>query len=200
MKSEHTKIILAQALMRLMQEKNLDSITMEQLISASKLSRRTFYNHFKDKQDLVCWIFDWDVNNNLGVADIIIDKAGQKKYFIDALRNHMYRNRSFYVNAIRSTVGNELRKHIFAFIYGYRHQQILKILGDRELDPEGIKFLTSYFTHAIVGNTIDWVENGMPCPPNSLDGGYRDVTNRCMRFILDEYAVNNDTANPSGAE
>ena len=200
MKGEHTKIILAEALMDLMLDKPLDDISIAEIIAAGKLSRRTFYYHFRDIEDLVCWIFDWEVINYLGVQDVIIDKAGQRKYFVDALRNHMYRNRSFYVNAIRSAVGNELRKHIYEFIYGYRHQQILKILGDRVLDPKGIKFLTSYFTHAIVGNTIDWVEEGMPCPPNNLDGGYRDVTTRCMRFILDEYAIDKEAGKQAGPE
>ena len=103
MKNEHTKLVIAEALTQLMQEKPLDSISVADIISASKLSRRTFYYHFKDKHDLVCWIFDWDVVNHLGVQDVIIDNAGQQKYFVDALRNHMYRNRAFYVNAIQSS-------------------------------------------------------------------------------------------------
>ena len=188
MKGEHTKIIIAEALIRLMQKKSLDKISVSEIINACSISRRTFYYHFPDKQNLVCWIFDWEINNKLGLQDVIIDKAGQRKYFVDALRNHMYRNRVFYVNAIRSTAGNDLRKHIFEFIYEYRRRQILKLLDGRAMEPEGVKFLASYFTHAIVGNTLDWAEDGMKCPPNHLDGGYRDVTSRCMRFIIDEYA------------
>ena len=171
-----------------MQKKPFDKIPISEIISACNTSRRTFYYHFQDKQDLVCWIFDWEVNSRVGLQDVIIDKAGQRKYFVDALRNHMYQNRAFYVNAICSTAGNKLSKHIFEFIYKYRQQQILRILGNRVLEPKGIEFLTNYFTHAIVGNTIEWVEGGMKCPPNQLDGGYRDVTTRCMHFILDEYA------------
>jgi len=188
MNRDHTKIIIAEALIRLVQEKPLDKITISEIISACNTSRRTFYYHFADKQDLVCWIFDWEVATHVGLQDVIIDKAGQRKYFVDALRNHLYRNRVFYVNAIRSAAGNKLRKHIFEFIYKYREQQILRILGDRVLEPTGLKFLTSYFTHAIVGNTFEWAEEGMMYPPNQLDGGYRDVTTRCMSFILDEYA------------
>jgi len=184
--------MIAEALIRLMQETPLDKITISEIIAECNTSRRTFYYHFKDKQDLVCWIFDWEVATHVGLQDVIIDNVGRRKYFVDALRNHMYRNRVFYVNAIRSTAGNKLRKHIFDFIFKYRQQQILRILGDRVLEPTGIKFLTSYFTHAIVGNTIEWAEGGMKCPPNQLDGGYMDVTTRCMHFIIDEYAGKRD--------
>ena len=188
MKREHTEIIIADALILLMRKKSLDKISISEIITACNISRRTFYYHFRDKQDLVCRIFDREIAENLGVKDVIIDEAGNRKYFVDALRNHMYRNREFYVNAIRSTAGKDLSKHIYDFIYQYRRRQILQLLGDRFMEPDGIRFLTSYFTHAIVGNTMDWAEEGMNCPPNHLDGGYRDVTTRCMRFILDEYA------------
>ena len=72
MNRDHTKIIIAEALIRLVQEKPLDKITISEIISACNTSRRTFYYHFADKQDLVCWIFDWEVATHVGLQDVIM--------------------------------------------------------------------------------------------------------------------------------
>jgi len=180
MKSEHTRIVLGETLVKLMKIKPLDKISVAEVISVCNLSRRTFYYHFKDKQDLVCWIFD----------KVILEQANLDEFPIDALRNYMYHNRGFYINVIQSAIGSKFRKHIFDFIYGYCYKQILKILGDRAMDTKRIRFFTNYFTHAIIGCTLDWVEDGgMPCPKKDIDGGYREVTIRCMHFTMDEYAT-----------
>ena len=52
------KKILANALLNLCQKQSLQSITVSQLLKETGVSRQTFYNHFKDKNDLICYIYD----------------------------------------------------------------------------------------------------------------------------------------------
>ena len=51
------KPLFADALLFLTQTKKLSAITINDLIIQTGASRQTFYNHFKDKDDLIQWIY-----------------------------------------------------------------------------------------------------------------------------------------------
>ena len=56
-KGESTKRNIADAFKKLMKENDFDSITITDITDACDLNRLTFYYHFKDKYDLLNWIF-----------------------------------------------------------------------------------------------------------------------------------------------
>ena len=59
-KSAHTKQLLAESLQRLVREKPLSQITVQDIVDGCGLSRRTFYYHFEEKQDLIDWVYARD--------------------------------------------------------------------------------------------------------------------------------------------
>ncbi|MEA5068147.1 MAG: TetR family transcriptional regulator, partial [Christensenellaceae bacterium] len=60
-KPELTKQLLASTLKKLASGKHLDKISISEIVAAAGLNRQTFYYHFQDKQELICWIFDTDI-------------------------------------------------------------------------------------------------------------------------------------------
>ena len=87
-KPELTKQLMANTLKSLMQAVPLDKINVQDIVRACGLNRKTFYYHFRDKQELICWIFDkefadlkdWNRNNTI----------------IDELVDHLRSNKDFY--------------------------------------------------------------------------------------------------------
>lgn len=53
-----TKAALRDALIALMNERGLDGFTINDLCAKADLNRGTFYNHYKDKDDLLCSLED----------------------------------------------------------------------------------------------------------------------------------------------
>ena len=51
------KELLANALLDLCESTSLKSITIKDLLNHTGVSRQTFYNHFKDKNDLIQYIY-----------------------------------------------------------------------------------------------------------------------------------------------
>lgn len=45
------------SLKQLMEKKQLDKITVKEIVETSGMTRQTFYRNFKDKYDLVNWHF-----------------------------------------------------------------------------------------------------------------------------------------------
>ena len=56
MKKRSSKEIFGDALLTLARTEPLERITVKQIVEKSGLSLQTFYNHFRDKEDLVIWL------------------------------------------------------------------------------------------------------------------------------------------------
>ena len=48
---------LANALIELLQEKNYDDIGIKEITDKARVSKNTFYNNFKDKNELLSFVF-----------------------------------------------------------------------------------------------------------------------------------------------
>ena len=56
MKKRTSKEIFAETLLALAKQEPLERITVKQIVEESGLSLQTFYNHFRDKNELIIWI------------------------------------------------------------------------------------------------------------------------------------------------
>ena len=56
MRKRSSKEIFSETLLELSKQKTVDKITVQQIVDESGLSLQTFYNHFRDKADLILWI------------------------------------------------------------------------------------------------------------------------------------------------
>jgi len=68
--SNITKRALAASLKELLLEEPFDKISVAQICERCDMNRKSFYYHFKDKYDLVNWIYDTE----------FIDLVCEKKY------------------------------------------------------------------------------------------------------------------------
>ena len=57
------KTILADSIKELLKERSFLNIGVQDIVKNCDVSRTAFYNHFKDKYDLVSWIYRRDVED-----------------------------------------------------------------------------------------------------------------------------------------
>lgn len=89
--SNITKRALSSALKELMQEKPFQKISVADICERCCMNRQSFYYHFKDKYDLLIWIFDTDFLS-------LIRKQQEEKALdiVSQICRVMYKNRVFY--------------------------------------------------------------------------------------------------------
>ena len=127
-----TKFFLAESFKELSQKKPVDKITVKEIVQNCGLTSPTFYNHFKDKYDLIAWIYSKPIEkfvNQMNVDDYKIKNAifDIVKYFFD--------NRDFLKNLLVNTGGQN------SFI-NYVAQFHVKILSDYIKRTQKIKNLS----------------------------------------------------------
>ncbi len=94
--SNITKKALASALRELMMEVPFEKISVGHICKKCDMNRKSFYYHFKDKYDLVNWIYDTEF---IAVVNKKIFSDGWD-FFLD-LSNYLYDNRAFYRKALK---------------------------------------------------------------------------------------------------
>lgn len=156
---EITKAALAQGLRNLMKNKKLSQITIKDITTECGVSRNAFYYHFRDKYDLVNWIF---MEETLPVINTFSDPDRYFDSFV-CLCKHMLEHRQFYMEAFRCGGQNSLVESLTASYF-----ELMKInvaimyarIGYRLAEDE-IYILAKLETHAYVGIIMEWVKEGM---------------------------------------
>ena len=104
MKRKTTKEILAESFRELAADRAIDKITVQEIVSNCTYSSATFYRHFKDKYDLISWLFVQATKENLD--RIGTDGCVWIDTLLDGIRSYE-QYRKYVVNALKHTSGRE---------------------------------------------------------------------------------------------
>ena len=104
--SNITKEDFGKALKELMLEKEFEKIRVHNICEKCRWGRNSFYYHFKDKYDLINWIFDTEFL-------VILEKQNEKtglELFVEVCE-YFYENKKYYKNALCIEGQNSFSEH-----------------------------------------------------------------------------------------
>lgn len=148
--SNITKRALATALKELMEQKPFSKINVAEICEKCGMNRKSFYYHFKDKYDLVNWIFDTDFTK-------VLEMHGEDAYFtwpfLESLCDCFYENRSFYRKALKIRGQNCFIDHYREKLEPFMQVGMRRILRETEY----MDFQISFFADAFIGSLERWL-------------------------------------------
>ena len=152
------KRVLASTLKEIAEKKSLSKITINDLTQACDVSRQTFYNNFKDIYDLVEWIY---------LKEVVTPIERGKIYdrWQDALTSifqYISENHVFVLNTYRSFGKEFLEKVLRQEIELFLSNQVFKKIEVTKEEAKQVEFSYSFYTYALVGVGLDWIEKQMP--------------------------------------
>lgn len=136
-----TKLLLAASLKELMEVLPFDKINVIKICENCDVSRNSFYYHFKDKHDLVNWIFNSEFEEITNKAEFDFSPLDQWN-FIDGACRSFYKNRSFYRRALMISGQNSFSDHLSEYLYPLLRKRITIILGVEAANDFAINFFT----------------------------------------------------------
>ena len=142
--SNITKRALAAALKSLMAEMPFSKISVGSICDRCDMNRKSFYYHFRDKYDLVNWIFDTE----------FIALAKQKRFntsweFLEELCGFLYDNRDFYCKALQIKGQNSFSDHFREFLLPVIEEYLRPMFPEQALQPFHVNFFGDAFLCAI---------------------------------------------------
>ena len=180
--SSLTKRALAQAIKELMNEKPLIKISIADIVDRCQMNRQSFYYHFRDKYDLVNWIFYTELITEL--------QNSPNKDEYEELKNicrYLYDNRAFYINALKFTGQNSFYEYFGEVIY-----QLLKAAFNESFgNSDQSDFNAMFYADALRACIFRWLTSGAKMPPDEFVGKIRSalaISPENQRALLKEAA------------
>ena len=180
--SSLTKRALAQAIKELMNEKPLVKISIADIVDRCQMNRQSFYYHFRDKYDLVNWIFYTELITEL-------QNSSNKDEF-EELKNicrYLYDNRAFYINALKFTGQNSFYEYFGEVIY-----QLLKAAFNESFgNSDQSDFNAMFYADALRACIFRWLTSGAKMHPDEFVGKIRSalaISPENQRALLKEAA------------
>ncbi len=159
--SNITKRALAAALKALMEELPFEKISVAQICERCHMHRKSFYYHFKDKYDLVNWIFDTEF---LPIATAQPTPSDGREDFIMAVCRYFYDNRRFYRKALQIRGQNAFYDHLREFCLPFLKERFVYLCG-QEIEDD---FVLNFYTDAVMCAIERWLLERDCMPPEQL--------------------------------
>jgi len=144
--ADRTKIWIANKMKVLMKRKPIDKIRITEICSEAEIERSTFYYHFKDKYDLVAWVFFHDAFE----TDILSVKSAAESM------NRMRNDFIFYKRAYEDNSQNPLWQYMLEYFADRYSGEAKRILNAETLDTQTTYSIRLY-CYGAVGMTREWL-------------------------------------------
>jgi len=159
----NVKEALADALIRLTETKRLLDITVQDIAVECNTSRRTFYNHFRDKYDLANWVYESKTNRILESFDA---SRSWDECLLDVYDN--FRNNLAFFKNISSFSGqNSFAEHF----YKYHRKYFIEYIGGRygkDALSDELMYAIEYNIYGQYHMCVKWMNEGAVVPPEKM--------------------------------
>jgi len=144
--NDRTKLWIAGKMRELMKESPIDKIRITDICKAAEIERSTFYYHFKDKYDLVAWIFFHSVK---GINLLSIEEAA---HHMEQIKKDIL----FYRRAYADTSQNSLWEYMFTYFYK-EYTRIAKERMHCESLDSSISFSIRLYCYGATNMAREWI-------------------------------------------
>ena len=184
-----TKKALAASIKELMGTIPLAKISIRKIVDNCGINRQTFYYHFKDKFDLVNWIYKTEA------IETISDCKNYDKWIDGTYKTLVYfkNNRLFYNNALNESGQNAFYEYFFQATYELIVGVVKHISYEINVSDKDINFISNFYTHAIVGVTVQWIKENMNESPKIMVDKINGIVEGSVILALKRYQRSRET-------
>ena len=156
--SKFTKKAIMHEFMKILEEKSLDTITVKDICERSEINRNTFYYYFDNVYDVLYSIFEIEKKQML--EDVEESDSFLEEYKKTA--SFVVNNKKAVINIYQSKNGDILLNYFEAVTMDFVKRAVKKTAEGYRISEENINYISHFYTNAICGTTMKWIERGMP--------------------------------------
>ena len=153
--SNITKKALADTLMKLGTTKDLNKITVSDIVEECGVNRQTFYYHFADKYELLKYIYETELFDPL-MEDLSFENWEPK--MIEALKV-IKRMRDFFMNTVASSP-NFFQGYMQKTLFGVFCAAVDDLDTYNQVSNETKELYARFLTYGTSGVILNWIMDG----------------------------------------
>lgn len=160
--SNITKKVLAKALKNCMQTKSFAKITVMDICEECGMNRKTFYYHFKDKFDLVNWIFNIECLKQLHHSEYVFLWGN-----FETLCEYFYENKDFYREVFSYDGQNSFTEYFQEIFYALLAEDFCVVFPSLK-GHKYESFVISLYLDVFVCGIKRWIRDPACTPPKEF--------------------------------
>ena len=163
--SNITKKALAEAMKSLMAREPFTKISVRDICAECSMNRKSFYYHFRDKYDLVNWIFYTEF------AEAVAQGSdGSADRFLTDACHYFYDNRFFYGSALKVEGQNSFSEYFGEVLQPILMEHFREIYDSGGCRKEHAYFYAEFWSDAFLASLKRWLGAKDPMPPEEYLG------------------------------
>ena len=156
--SLNTKQELADALKLLLKDHSLIELTIADISQQAGMNRKSFYYHFKDKFDLVNWIFYTEY------FDLYMNASDDHPDMILYMCRYLEQNLAFYRSALKVTGQNSFDEYLSEVL----HPIIRDRMRSQVWSDKYMEFYVGIYVDMYHNAIVKWIKHGCQIPPDTF--------------------------------
>ena len=155
--AKFTRQAIMYSLLKLLQEKSIDKITIKDICELCEINRNTFYYYYSDIYQVLEELLKFETEKSL--------KEDQKyeSFYEDFLKRYhliIEYKKSVY-NLYNSKNRDLILKYFQDITEDFVEKYVYKEVKGKKLLPEDIKFIIDFYSSSMIGNIFRWMRKGM---------------------------------------
>lgn len=170
-----TKGKMAEAFKELVCKKSFQKITISDIAKESAMTRENFYYHFRDKYDIMHWIFEQQV------VAVLPEDEEPFEVWLKGLFYATCEDYRYYRKLIKNLTTEEIRENLYPLFERRVRLMVRDCLDDSvwNLRKEKEDFTVAFFTDAFIGFYINYIRDNEEADVNQLQIG--------LEFLFDKF-------------
>lgn len=155
--AKFTRQAIMYSLLKLLQEKSIDKITVKDICELCEINRNTFYYYYSDIYQVLEELLKFETEKSL--------KEDQKyeSFYEDFLKRYhlIIEYKKAVYNLYNSKNRDLILKYFQDITENFVEKYVYKEVKGKKLLPEDIKFIIDFYSSSMIGNIFRWMHKEM---------------------------------------
>lgn len=155
--SKFTRQAIMYSMLKLLQEKSIDKITVKDICEMCEINRNTFYYYYSDIYQVLEELLRTETEKSLK------EQQENHSFHEDCLKK--YHLILEYKKAVYHLYNSKNRDLILKYLYditeNYMEKYVLKEVEGKKLSAEDIQFIVDFYSNSMIGSILRWMQRGM---------------------------------------
>lgn len=155
--AKFTQQAIMYSLLRLLQEKSIDKITVKDICEMCEINRNTFYYYYSDIYEVLKVLIETETEKSLK------ENQEYKSFYEEYLEK--YHLVLEYKKAVHHLYNSKNRDLILKYLYditeNFMEKYVLEEVEGKNLSTEDIQFIVGFYSNSMVGILLRWLQEGM---------------------------------------
>jgi AcrR family transcriptional regulator len=189
---------------KLMRSRNLDDITVKDIVAAGPVNRKTFYFHFHGIEDLLKWMA---TRRLAGLSVSGIDSKNWKEKTA-VLLGALEENKEFFYTLLHSKYSQEILQYLSGKLKPFIEEFVRNCARETEslrngplrITGEQYAYINDYYLNGVLSLISNWIYSGFKEPADKFLDILDNLTKNTIFNVLDAFSAQSEQERDGAAE